>query len=245
MKFQDQVVCITGGVFELAQAFVDEGARVVIVGDETGRVAAEQAGAAFEPMDVRDAKSVKRAVQAIAGRFGRIDVWINNSRIPRITPAVDLTPQDWDVNLGALLSGVFYYANAVGRIMIEQKRGSFINIASVHGLLAQKGHAAYASANAGLIMLTKVLASEWGEYGVRVNAVAPGIISDQVPSGPISEEPYLGRIPMGRMGEGREVIEAVLFLANEAEASFVNGEILRVDGGWTAYHLFHPFEKAF
>jgi NAD(P)-dependent dehydrogenase (short-subunit alcohol dehydrogenase family) len=243
MKFQDQVVCITTGSFDLAAAFAAEGARVVVVGDETGRVAAEQSGAVFEPMDIRDAASVKRAVQAIVERFGRIDVWVNNASLPRITPTVDLTADEWDAAVGAMLSGAFYCANAVGRVLIEQKRGNLINISSVHGLFAQKGHAAYASANAGLIMLTKVLASEWGAYGVRANGIAAGIV--QIPEGPISEETYIGRIPMGRTGESREVIEAVLFLANEAEASFVNGEILRVDGGWTAYHLFHPFEKAF
>ena len=243
MKFQDQVVCITTGVFDLAQAFAAEGARVVIVGGESDRGAAEQSGAAFLPMDIRDASSVKQAVAAIVERFGHIDVWVNNTGLPRITPAVDLTTDDWDADIAAIFSGAFYCAHAVGRIMIQQKRGNLINVSSVHGLFAQKGHAAYASANAGLIMLTKVLASEWGAYGVRANAVAAGIV--QIPEGPISEETYIGRIPMGRTGEGREVIEAVLFLANQAEASFVNGEILKVDGGWTAYHLFHPFEKAF
>jgi NAD(P)-dependent dehydrogenase (short-subunit alcohol dehydrogenase family) len=243
MKFQDQVVCISGGGLELARAFADEGARVVIVDAEAGRSAADQVGAAFEAIDIRDAASVKHAVQAIVGRFGRIDVWVNHAGIPRITPAVNLSTDDWDADIAAIFSGAFYCANAVGRVMIEQKRGNLINLTSVHGLFAQKGHAAYSSANAGLIMLTKVLASEWGEHGVRANAVAAGIV--EVSEGPISEETYIGRIPMGRKGEGREVIEAVLFLANEAEASFVNGEILKVDGGWTAYHLFHPFEKAF
>lgn len=243
MKFQDQVVCIAASNLELAQAFAAEGAQVVIVDVEGSRAAAEQAGAAFVPMDTRDAASVRHAVGAIVERFGRIDVWVNNASLPRITPAVELSPDDWDADIAAIFSGAFYCAHAVGRVLTQQKRGNLINITSVHGLFAQKGHAAYSSANAGLIMLTKVLASEWGAYGVRANAVAVGIV--QIPEGPISEETYIGRIPMGRTGESREVIEAVLFLANEAEASFVNGEILRVDGGWTAYHLFHPFEKAF
>lgn len=249
MKFQDQVVCIAGagqGVGPaLARAFASEGARVVALDAETGRAAVEAADAAFEPLDIREPAAVGRAVQAAAGRFGRIDVWVQNAGVPRIVPAADLSPDDWNQDIGAMLSGAFCCAQAVGRIMIGQKRGSLIHLTSVHGLFAQKGHATYASAHAGLIMLTKVLASEWGGQGVRVNAIAAGIVAGLTPPGPIAEETYRERIPMGRAAEGREIIEAALFLANEAEASFVNGEILRVDGGWTAYHLFHPFSEAF
>lgn len=124
-----------------------------------------------------------------------------------------------------------------------------VNIASVNGLFAQKARAPYCSAKAGLIMLTKVLASEWGAQGVRVNAVAPGIfmtelVQQGIDQGIVKKETYFSRIPMGRMGEMNELIEAVKFLAGD-EASFVTGEVLRVDGGWTAYHLFYPFEEAF
>ena len=98
-------------------------------------------------------------------------------------------------------------------------------------------------------MLTKVLASEWGEHGIRVNAVAPGVVmtdlvEEGINLGNVTEEQYLGRIPMGELGELNDVVEAVLFLASD-EASFVTGEVLRVDGGWTAYHLFYPFDEAF
>jgi glucose 1-dehydrogenase len=255
MKFQDQVVVITGagrGIgFALAERFTHEGAKVVIaeINPQTGQSAADRLGARFLPLDVRDARAVDAAVEAIMAEHGRIDVWINNAGVAHKGLAVDLTPEDWDADIGVMLSGAFYCARAVGKVMIAQRRGCMVNMASVNGLSAQKARAPYCAAKAGLIMLTKVLASEWGEYGVRVNAVAPGVVMTElvqegIDQGLVSEATYLSRIPMGRFGELNEVVEAVLFLASD-EASFVTGEVLRVDGGWTAYHLFYPFEKAF
>jgi NAD(P)-dependent dehydrogenase (short-subunit alcohol dehydrogenase family) len=256
VKFQDQVVCITGagrGIgYALAQAFAAEGAQVAIVeiNPETGALAADIIGGTFFRLDVRDASEVRQTVQAIAEHFGRIDVWINNAGVAHKGLATELTPAEWDIDIGVMLSGAFYCANQVGPVMIQQGRGSLINMASVNGLLAQKGRAPYCAAKAGLIMLTRVLASEWAEHGVRVNAVAPGVVMTElvqegIDQGIVAEQTYLGRIPMGRFGDLQEIVEAVLFLANEAESSFVTGEVLRVDGGWTAYHLFYPFDEAF
>ncbi len=255
MKFQDQVVVITGagrGIgYALAERFAHEGARVVIaeINLQTGQSAADRLGARFLPLDVRDARAVDAAVETITAQCGRIDVWINNAGVAHKGLAVDLTPEDWDADIGVMLSGAFYCARAAGKVMLAQGRGSMVNIASVNGLSAQKARAPYCAAKAGLIMLTKVLASEWGERGVRVNAVAPGVVmtdlvQEGIDQGLVSESAYLSRIPMGRFGALSEVVEAVLFLASD-EASFVTGEVLRVDGGWTAYHLFYPFEKAF
>ena len=255
MKFENQVVCITGagrGIgFAMAEAFAAQGAKIVIaeIDAETGKAAAEKLNGTFEQLDVSDAAQVKDVVGRITAQHGRIDVWINNAGIAHKGPAVDLTPDDWDADIGVMLSGAFYCANQVGRVMIEQGSGNMINIASVNGLFALQGRAPYCSAKAGLIMLTKVLASEWAEHGVRVNAIAPGVVMTElvqqgIDQGLVTEKDYLGRIPMGRMGDLNEVVEAVLFLAGD-EASFVTGEVIRVDGGWTAYHLFYPFEEAF
>jgi NAD(P)-dependent dehydrogenase (short-subunit alcohol dehydrogenase family) len=255
MKYENQVVCITGagrGIgFAMAEAFAAEGATIVIaeIDAETGASAAEKLNGSFEQLDVRDAAQVKAVVAKIKEDHGRIDVWINNAGVAHKGPAVDLTPDDWDADIGVMLSGAFYCANQVGRVMIEQGSGNMINIASVNGLFALQGRAPYCSAKAGLIMLTKVLASEWAEHGVRVNAIAPGIVMSDlvqqgIDAGLVTEEAYLGRIPMGRMGNMNEVVETALFLAGD-EASFITGEVIRVDGGWTAYHLFYPFEEAF
>jgi NAD(P)-dependent dehydrogenase (short-subunit alcohol dehydrogenase family) len=255
MRFQDQVVVITGagrGIgYALAERFAAEGAKVVIaeIDAESGAQAAQTLGCTFEPLDVRDAEAVAQVVDNVMARFGQIDVWINNAGVAHKGLAVDLAPSDWDADIGVMLSGAYYSAKYAGKVLIEQKRGCMINMASVNGLSAQKGRAPYCAAKAGLIMLTKVLASEWGEHGVRVNAIAPGVVMTElvqqgIDQGVVSEQTYLSRIPMGRFGELNEVVEAALFLAGD-EASFVTGEVLRVDGGWTAYHLFYPYEKAF
>ena len=115
--------------------------------------------------------------------------------------------------------------------MIAQRNGCMVNVSSVNGLVAQKARAGYCSAKAGINMLTKVLASEWGAHGIRVNAVAPGVVMTElvqqgIDQGIVTEEQYLGRIPMGQLGDLNDVVEAVLFLASD-EASFVNGEVMR------------------
>ncbi|MCL4876126.1 MAG: SDR family oxidoreductase [Anaerolineae bacterium] len=255
MQFHEKVVVITGagrGIgYALAEAFTEEGARVVIaeINPETGAAAAQKLSAHFTQVDVSSAPAVKQAVNEVVKTHGRIDVWINNAGIAHKGMAVDLEPEDWDADIGVMLSGAFYCARYAGEVMLRQGSGSMVNIASVNGLFAQKARAPYCSAKAGLIMLTKVLASEWGAQGVRVNAVAPGIfmtelVQQGIDQGIVKKETYFSRIPMGRMGEMNELIEAVKFLAGD-ESSFVTGEVLRVDGGWTAYHLFYPFEEAF
>lgn len=255
MRFQDQVVVVTGagrGIgYALAERFAQEGAKVVIaeLNAESGKAAADKLNATFEQLDVRDAKAVAKVVESIVARFGRIDVWVNNAGVAHKGLAVDIEPEDWDADIGVMLSGAFYCAHYAGKVMLNQKHGAMVNVASVNGFFAQKGRAPYSSAKAGLIMLTKVLASEWAEHGVRVNGVAPGVVMTDlvqqgIDQGLVTEQTYKSRIPMGRMGELNEVVEAVTFLAS-SEASFMTGEVMKVDGGWTAYHLFYPYETAF
>lgn len=255
MSFSNQVVCITGAGrglgYAMAERFTAEGAKVVILEKDaaTGAAAPERLGATFVELDVSNAGAVAAAVAQIDAQFGQIDVWINNAGIAHKGYAVDLTPADWDADIGVMLSGAFYCANAVGKVFLRQSRGNLINIASVNGLFAQKGRAPYCAAKAGLVMLTKVLASEWGEHNIRVNAIAPGVVMTDlvqqgIDQGLVDEQTYRSRIPMGRLGEKNEVVEVALFLAG-AESSFMTGDCVRVDGGWTAYHLFYPFETAF
>jgi NAD(P)-dependent dehydrogenase (short-subunit alcohol dehydrogenase family) len=255
MRFREQVVVVTGAGrglgLALAERFAAEGAKVVIAESDAagGGAAAQRLGGSFVPLEVHDAEAVTRAVDGIGAQHGRIDVWVNHANVAHQGSAVDLAPAQWDAALGVLLSGAYYCARAVGKVMIAQGRGAMVNVASVYGLLAQKAAAPTCVANAGLIMLTQVLAAEWGPHGVRVNAVAPGVVVDERAQlgndqELITETAYLSRIPMGRLGEVSEIVEAVTFLASD-DASFMTGSVMRVDGGWSGYHLFYPYETAF
>lgn len=255
MRFDKKVVAITGagrGIgYALAEGFAAEGASIVIaeIDAGSGKAAAERLSAHFVHVDVSAHESVHRAVEAIVARHGRIDVWINNAGVAHKASVLDLDVAGWEADIGVMLSGTFYCAKYAGQVMVAQGGGCMVNVSSVNGLFAQKARAGYCSAKAGINMLTKVLASEWGEHGVRVNAVAPGVVMTDlvqqgIDQGIVTEEQYRGRIPMGHLGDLDDVVEAVLFLASD-EASFVTGEVMRVDGGWTAYHLFYPFDEAF
>src|SRR5689334_5356887 len=151
MRFQDQVVVVTGagrGIgYALAERFAQEGAKVVIaeVNAETGQAAAAKLNATFEQLDVRDSKAVAHVVDSIVARHGRIDVWVNNAGVAHKGLAVDLQPEDWDADIGVMLSGAFYCAHYVGKVMLQQKRGAMVNVASVNGFFAQKGRAPYSS----------------------------------------------------------------------------------------------------
>lgn len=250
MRFSGRVVVIAGpptaGALALTEAFAREEARVVVAGPEPDIVTSS--AARFVRADVADAAEVGGVVGEVADRFGRIDAWVNVVVAPRPSAAVEIAPLDWDRGINGILSPVFHAARRVGPVMIEQGAGSIVNVTSVHGQFAQQGGAVLCTASAAVLMLTKVLASEWGRHGVRVNAVAPVPTAQELGAGDGGPEPrerrYLSRLPIGRLPRATEIAEAVLFLAGE-EASFVTGEVVRVDGGWAAYHLFYPFEEAF
>ena len=169
-----------------------------------GRDAAQSLGAHFLHTDVSDHQSVRQAVDAIIADHGRIDVWINNAGVAHKAPVVDLDVDGWEADIGVMLSGTFYCAKYAGQILLKQGSGCMVNVSSVNGLFAQKARAGYCAAKAGINMLTKVLASEWGEHGIRVNAVAPGVVmtdlvEEGIIQGIVTEEQYLGRIPMGNL----------------------------------------------
>jgi NAD(P)-dependent dehydrogenase (short-subunit alcohol dehydrogenase family) len=215
------------------------------VDEEAGEVAA--AGlralggkASFVRLDVREPADHAGAVATAVSIGGRLDIWINNAGIARHAPSETLAPEAWSLSLDIMLSGTFFGCQAAARHMLAQGRGSIINIASVNGFLAQAGRASYASAKAGDIRLTEVLAAEWAGRGVRVNALAPGVfLTDlarrSMEDGSASMESYLERSPSKRFGELRELVPALLFLASDYSA-YIVGQTLRVDGGWTADH---------
>ena len=177
--------------------------------------------------------------------FGSIDVLINCAGIFPTKPALKIPAEEWDRVLGLNLRAPFLCSQAAARWMVGAGRpGNIVNIASTAGTVARPGIAHYGASKAALIMLTKVLAIEWAEHGIRVNAVAPGLVETPGVGGLLSTEAgrqehrrKLAKIPMARTGEPREIADAVVFLASE-NSSFVTGHTLFVDGGYSAGHTF-------
>jgi NAD(P)-dependent dehydrogenase (short-subunit alcohol dehydrogenase family) len=187
--------------------------------------------------DVADEKTANEIAATAKSRFGRADVLVNNAGISHISPAEQITAADWrrvqDVNL----LGPFLMCRELGRLMLEQRSGSIINIASIAGLLGIADRAAYNASKHGLIGLTRTLAAEWGGRGVRVNAVCPGWVKtpmDVAPqaAGLYTDDDITGRVPMGRFATPDDIASAVAFLADPAQSGFINGHTLSVDGGW-------------
>jgi NAD(P)-dependent dehydrogenase (short-subunit alcohol dehydrogenase family) len=191
-------------------------------------------------LDVTDLENIRQVAETTAAIRGRIDMLVNNAGINIRQDAFDVTEEAWDQVIAIDLKGVFFMAQAVGRIMRDQEPqgGSIVNIASVMGLGAYYQRSAYCSAKAGVVNLTKVLALEWAPFDIRVNAVCPAFVDTELTrpmfeSQPAALQDILFRTPQGRLGNPQEVASAVAFLCGP-ESSYVNGLPLTVDGGWTA-----------
>jgi 3-oxoacyl-[acyl-carrier protein] reductase len=248
MRLNDRVALITGGAAGIgkatAQRFIEEGAKVVIcdVNPEAGQAAIQELGprAAFSQVDVTDRQAVQAWVDEVMAQYGRVDILVNNAGIVRDNQLVkikdgqlvkQMPEAEFDLVIGVNLKGVFNCTQAVAPHMIRQGSGVILNASSVVGLDGNFGQTNYVATKAGVIGMTKVWARELGRYNIRVNAVAPGFIAteilDSMPEKII--ERMKARVPLGRLGQPREIANTYLFLASD-EASFVSGAVLRVDG---------------
>jgi NAD(P)-dependent dehydrogenase (short-subunit alcohol dehydrogenase family) len=188
--------------------------------------------------DVTKNSEINKMVEESVKTFGHIDILVNNAGTSIPQKAVEVTEEVWDKTLALNLKGVFFCAQAVGKIMVQQRKGKIINIASQAGIIGVPGRAAYGSSKGGVITLTKVLAIEWAEYNINVNAIAPTFTETPL-SRPHLEEPgvrdfVLGNIPLGRVGQPQDLVGALIYLSSEA-SNMVTGHVLLVDGGWTAH----------
>ena len=183
-------------------------------------------------MDVADGAAVGAAVARAAADFGRLDILVNNAGITRDTLLIRMSEEDWDAVLDINLKGAFLVTKAAAKLMMKQRAGAIVNIASVVGIMGNAGQANYTASKAGLIALTKTAAKELGSRNIRVNAVAPGFIrtamTDQLSEA--AKDAMLRLVPLGRPGEPEDVARAVAFLASD-NAAYVNGQVLTVCGG--------------
>jgi len=251
-----QVAVVTGGAHgigrAIVQAFADNGANGVIVdidGDAGRQAAEEVAGTGGSCMalagDVSNVDRMAQVVSQVLDRAGRIDILVNNAGINTRggrVPIHEYSLEDWQQILQVDLTGVFVTSRAVIPAMLHSGGGRIVNISSVAGLVPLRLQSAYVAAKAGVANLTRSMALELGPHGILVNAVAPGSTLTRGtealfygPDGAYSEKAasLLAHIPLGRPGTPEEIAHAVLFLA-ASEASYINGAILTVDGGWTA-----------
>ena len=188
-------------------------------------------------MDVTRLDEINAAVQAGLKHFKHIDVLVNNAGIGAPNPAERVTEKDFDDTLNVNLKGTFFTSQAVGKIMIKQKRGRIINICSQAGFVALPTESVYCMTKAAIAHLTKCLALEWAPYNITVNAVAPTFITTPGTKKWLDDTKFRDsvrkRIPLGRIGKPEEVAGPVVFLASPAAASLITGETIMVDGGWT------------
>jgi NAD(P)-dependent dehydrogenase (short-subunit alcohol dehydrogenase family) len=189
--------------------------------------------------DITDESFVTSTIAAIYQRWGRIDVLVNNAGISFIAPAEQVSAADLRRVLEVNLVAPFLLARAAGAIMLQQRQGSIVNIASIAGLTGIADRSAYNASKHGLIGLTRTLAAEWGARGVRANAVCPGWVKTEMDQadqahGTYTDDDITDRIPMARFATPEDIARAVLFLADPRQSPFINGHTLVVDGGWTA-----------
>ncbi len=231
---------------ETALSLGAAGARVALLDvdlDAAETVGAEVRQAGGLPLaigaSVTDPAAMAEAFARVDAAWGGLDLLVNNAGVSGNRRTLDLAGEDWSRTIDVNLNGVFYAAQEAGRRMVRQGYGCIVNVASIYGLVAAPERAAYCASKAAVAMLTKVLAIEWAAHGVRVNAVAPGYVETALTRELVRERrldlsAMERRTPMGRLGRPEDIAGAVMFLASE-EAAYITGQVLGVDGGWTAY----------
>jgi 3-oxoacyl-[acyl-carrier protein] reductase len=239
-------VLVTGGARgigrAIAYACADEGAHVAFtdirLGTEAEEVVATIRGKGRKALaiesDVRDFASSQAAVESTVREFERLDILVNNAGITRDNLLIRMSEAEWDAVINTNLKGTFNFCKAAAQIMIRQRQGKIINIASVVGLIGNAGQANYSASKAGVIGLTKSLAKELGSRNIQVNAVAPGFVETEMTEklNADQKKALTDLIPLKRTAKVHEVAAVVKFLAS-ADADYITGQVICVDGGMT------------
>jgi NAD(P)-dependent dehydrogenase (short-subunit alcohol dehydrogenase family) len=250
MRFEGKTAIVTGGAQGMgrstALAFLREGARVVVgdVDEAGGQALAREAGdgLVFQRCDMSRESDVEALVDTAVSRFGKLDAIFNNAGIEQpVTPSHELTEELFDRVIAINLKGVFFGCKHAIRAMLETGGGTIVNNSSVSAFANVGGNLSYASSKGGIMSMTRVLAIEYAQRGIRVNAINPGVIDTgmnrrnlELAADPAAVEAKWRAItPLGRMGTGEEIAETVLFLCSPG-AGFITGVGLLVDGGRVA-----------
>ena len=247
MRLNGKIAIVTGAGRDgkgigrsISLALANEGADIVIsdyalanaeavaaeVESSTGRKSIAVQG------DVSNAADVERLVESAITHFGRVDILVNNAGITRDNLIMRMSEDEWDSVLDTNLKGAFLCTRAVTRIMLKQKSGKIVNIASVMGLVGNAGQANYSASKAGMIGLTKSTAKELGSRGINVNAVAPGFIQTAMTDVLKQElrDSMMKMVPLARLGTAEDVARVVLFLVSD-DSAYITGEVISIDGG--------------
>lgn len=244
-ELEGEIAVVTGSTRGIGNAIARElagaGARVVLTGRdrETAAVEAEDVGPRHVGLgiDIRSRASIDAAVEEILARLGEPSILVNNAGVNQIEPAEEFTEEVWSEIIDVNLTGAFRCCQAFGSRMLAAGHGTIVNVASITGPeIGMAGRAPYAASKGGLVGLTRVLAVEWADRGVRVNAVLPGpvrtpMVEKAIREGFVDEKAIAARTPAGRIAEPEDIARAVLLLVSD-RAEFVTGQTLVVDGGY-------------
>jgi 3-oxoacyl-[acyl-carrier protein] reductase len=243
LDLEGKVAIVTGGAQGIGKSIATQlalaGANVVIadVMEEKAKSTAEEISQSGNEaisigVDVSSLSSVEEIVKKTLDKFGRIDILVNNAGVTRDALVMRMKEEDWDLVLDINLKGAFNCIKIVSPVMMKQKSGKIVNIASIVGISGNAGQANYSASKGGLIALTKTCAKELASRQINVNAVAPGFIqtsmTERLPAQ--VKEKLSSQIPLGKIGKPEDVASAVLFLVSE-KSSYITGEVIKVDGG--------------
>lgn len=238
---------VTGGSSGIGYAIVsrllEEGALVTFFGQsqERGEAALNsykeaypQASIKFMAVDVSKTEAVDLAIKSLLVEWGGVDILVNNAGITKDQIMMKMSEEDWDLVLDTNAKSCFNTTRSLSRSMLKQKSGRIINISSVIGLIGNAGQVNYAASKGAIIAMTKALAHEFASRNILVNCIAPGFIETKMTDSLTEEqkESILSKVPLGRMGKGKEVADLVVFLASPL-SSYITGQVIAIDGGMT------------